>query len=91
MEYETIENQDITNSTTEGYEIGRSLSFEHVTLMKTTEWDKSSTLINETINLPRKSMKAVVLLFKTKAPAGSEEYVYPNIESVKVTDRRRTK
>ena len=85
LEYETIENQDITNSTTEGYEIGRSLSFEHVTLMKTTEWDKSSTLINETINLPRKSMKAVVLLFKTKAPAGSEEYVYPNIESVKVT------
>ena len=91
LEYETIENQDIANSTTEGYEIGRSLSFEHVTLMKTTEWDKSSTLINETINLPRKSMKAVVLLFKTEAPAGSEEYVYPNIESVKVTDRRRTK
>ena len=85
LEYETIENQDITNSTTEGYEIGRSLSFEHVTLMKTTEWDKSSTLINETINLPRKSMKAVVLQFKTKAPAGSEGYVYPNIESVKVT------
>ena len=85
LEYETIENQDIANSTTEGYEIGRSLSFEHVTLMKTTEWDKSSTLINETINLPRKSKRAVVLLFKNKAPAGSEEYVYPNIESVRVT------
>ena len=85
LEYETIENQDLANHTTEGYEIGRSLRFEHVTLMKTTEWDKDSTLINETINLPRKSMKAVVLLFKSKTPSGSEEYVYPNIEGVKVT------
>ena len=85
LEYETIENQDLTNSITEGYEIGRSLSFEHVTLMKTTEWDKDSTLINETINLPRKSMRAVVLLFKSKTPGGSEEYVYPHIDSVKVT------
>ena len=85
LEYETIENQDLANHTTESYEIGRSLSFEHVTLMKTTEWDKDSTLINETINLPRKSMKAVVLLFKSKTPSGSEEYVYPNIEGVKVT------
>ena len=85
LEYETIENQDLANHTTESYEIGRSLSFEHVTLMKTTEWDKDSTLINETINLPRKSMKAVVLLFKTKTPSGSEEFVYPNIESVRVT------
>ena len=85
LEYETIENQDLANHTTESYEIGRSLSFEHVTLMKTTEWDKDSTLINETINLPRKSMKAVVLLFNSKSPSGSEEYVYPNIESVRVT------
>ena len=53
--------------------------------MKTTEWDKSSTLIKETINLPRKSMKAVVLLFRNKTVKDSEEYVYPNIESIKVT------
>ena len=53
--------------------------------MKTTEWDKDTTLVNETINLPRRSMKAVVLLFKSKTPSGSEEYVYPNIEGVKVT------
>ena len=56
--------------------------------MKTTEWDKDNTLINETINLPRKSMKAVVLLFGNKTITNSEEYVYPNIESVKVTIER---
>ena len=66
LEYETIENQDLANEATEIYETGKSLDFNHVTLMKTTEWDKDSTLINETINLPRRSMKAVVLLFKSK-------------------------
>ena len=85
LEYETIENQDIANDATEIYEHGKSLDFDHVILMKTTEWDKDSTLVNETINLPRKSMKAVVLLFKSKSPSGSEEYLYPNIEGIKVT------
>lgn len=85
LEYETIENQELTDEVIAGYDVGRSLSYDHVTLMKTTEWDKDSTLVNESINLPRKSMRAVVLLFKKKAPAGSEEYVYPGIDSVKVT------
>ena len=85
LEYETIENQELANDATEIYEVGKSLDFDHVTLMKTTEWDKDSTLVNETINLPRKSMKAVVLLFKSKTPLGSEEYLYPNIEGIKVT------
>ena len=85
LEYETIENQELANEATEVYELGKSLDFDHVTLMKTTEWNKDTILINETINLPRRSMKAVVLLFKSKTPSGSEEYVYPNIEGVKVT------
>ena len=85
LEYETIENQELANDATEIYEVGKSLDFDHVTLMKTSEWDKDSTLVNETINLPRKSMKAVVLLFKSKTPSGSEEYLYPNIEGIKVT------
>ena len=85
LEYETIENQELTDEVVSGYEVGRSLSFEHVTMMKTTEWDKDNTLVNETINLPRKSMRAIIMLFKSKSPAGSEEYVYPDIDSVKVT------
>ena len=85
LEYETVENQDLVNDVISGYVAGRSLSYEHATLMRTTEWDKSSTLVNKTINLPRKSMKAVVLLFRNKTVTDSEEYVYPNIESIKVT------
>ena len=85
LEYETIENQSLTDKVISEYSVGRSLSFEHVTLMKTTEWNKDDTLINETINLPRKSMRAIVMLFTKKVPLGSEEFIYPNVESMKIT------
>ena len=60
LEYETIQIPDNTSEVLQAYSTGRSLSFEHATLMKTVVWDKSLTLINE-INLARKSMKAIVL------------------------------
>ena len=60
LEYETVENQDIPTEVMSLYETGRSLSYEYVTLMKATEWSRDSTTVNETINLPRKSMKAIV-------------------------------
>ena len=61
------------------------MSYEHVTLMKTLNWAASSTLINENIKLPRKSMKAIVLLFSKSTVVDSEEFMYPNISEVKVT------
>ena len=85
LEYETIENQAIANSVSSEYGSGRSLSYEHITLMKTTVWIAASTLINENINIPRKSMKAVVLLFTNTTRKDSEEYIYPNITEVKLT------
>ena len=85
LEYETIENQNIANSVSSLYGSGRSLSFEHVTLMKRTNWAAASTLINENINVPRKSMRAVVLLFTKTIRPDSEEFVYPNVTEVKLT------
>ena len=85
LEYETIENMDLAEKVLTEYSTGRSLSFNHDTLMKTVEWNKDATLHNETINIPRKSMKAVVLLFKNKTITDSEEFVYPNITEVKVS------
>ena len=61
------------------YSTGRSLGYEHRTLMKTMVLDKVTALVNENINLPRKSMKAIVCLFsKTTSPTDSEEYLYTN-------------
>ena len=85
LEYETIENLDLAEETLKNFSVGRSLSFNHVTFMKTVEWDKDATLHNETINIPRKSMKAVVLLFRNKTMTDSEQFVYPNITQVKIS------
>ena len=84
LEYETIENQDLAIDVLSNYTTGRSLSYNHVTLMKTVEWDKDATLHNETINIPWKSMKAVVL-FRNKTVTDSEQFVYPNITEVKIS------
>ena len=85
MEYESFVNHNLAMEVLRGYEAGRSLAYEHVTLMKTTEWNKDSTTVNETINLPRKSMTAIVLLFRNKNVTDSKQFVYQNIESVKIT------
>ena len=43
LEYETIENIDLANEKAEKYSIGRSLSYEHITFMKTVVWAAAST------------------------------------------------
>jgi hypothetical protein len=85
MEYESIDNIDLARKAEGLYGSLRELSFEHATLMKKTEWSKDSTIINETINVPRRSMKAIVMLFTNKTKTDSEEYIYPNIEKVRIT------
>ena len=81
----SIENQNIANSISWLYGTGISLSYEHVTLMKTTVWAASSTLINENVNIPHKSMRAIVLLFTNTTRKDSKEFPYPNITKVKLT------
>ena len=49
------------------------------------EWDKDATLHNQTINIPQKSMKAIVLLFRNKTVTNSEQFVYLNITDVKIS------
>ncbi|CAB4026871.1 Hypothetical predicted protein [Paramuricea clavata] len=85
LEYESIENNNLARKSENLYGSERELSYEHVTLMKKTEWDKNATIVNETINVPRRSIKAVVMLFTEKTSTDSEEYIFPNIEKVKVT------
>jgi hypothetical protein len=84
LEYESIDNAELAREAESRYDAGRVLSFEHITLMKKTEWDKDVTLVNETFNIPRDSMKAIVMLFTSKTKTDSEEYIYPNIDKVTV-------
>lgn len=89
IEYETIKNPDLANDvmTIYGDESGISLLYDHVQYTEMKTWLAAS--LNETIsiNVPRRSLKAVVLLFTKAAVTDSEEYVYPNIENVKISIR----
>ena len=70
---------DLANKIAEKYSISRSLFYEHITLMKTVVWAAAITLMNGNINIPIKSMKAIILLFTKSGRSDSEEYIYTNI------------
>ncbi len=55
-----------------------------ISYLKPTNWGKDQTSVVESVNVPRRSMRAI-MLFKHADTENSEEYVYPNITKVDVT------
>ena len=84
LEYGIIESEDLVREVKDQYSVGRSLGYDYTTLLKTLPWNKSSTREVIDVNISRKSMKGVVLLF-TKKDAGGEEFVFPELKRVNVT------
>ena len=85
LEYEIIESEDLAERVRGEYSIGRSLGYDYTTLLKTLPWGKDNTREVIDVNIPRKSMKAVVLLFMKKNAGVSEEFVFPNLTRVNIT------
>ena len=83
LEFETIEGEELAKSVKKEFETGRQLWYDYTTLLKTLEWRKDST--REDINIPRKSMKSIVLLCMRKTTTDSEEFYNAEVEKVKVT------
>ena len=69
----------------EEYDFDPELWYDYTTLLKTLEWNKDSTLETLDINIPRKNMKAIVLLCKKKNARDSEEYVNSKVKKVTVS------
>ena len=85
LEYETIDDVDVYQSALSTFNTGISLSHEHITMFKRQLWGKNETLINENINVPRRSMRAIVMLFRPTTVTDSEKFHYPHIKDVKIT------
>ena len=85
LEYEIIESEQLAEDVKGKFALGLSLGYDYTTLLKTLPWSKDSTRQVIDINIPRKSMKAVVLLFTKKDAGDSEEFVFPNLTRVDVT------
>ena len=85
LEYELIESEHLAKDVKGTYAVGRSLGYDYATLLKILPWSKNGTREVIDINIPRKSMKAVVLLFTKKDAGDSEEFVFPNLTRINVT------
>ena len=85
LEYDVIKSEGLANSVRGTYNTGRSFPYNNSTLLKALPWAKGNTREVININIPRKSMKAVVLLFTEKGARDSEHFPFPNLTQVDIT------
>ena len=89
LEYEVIHSKELSDEVESNYKNGKRLMYEHVTHHKTISFSKGTdSIINESINVPRRSMKGLLLLFYEPYAGGardSEKTFNPDITEVKVT------
>jgi len=88
LEYETIQDDNLSNRIVGLYNSGKSFLYEHVLNFRTSTWKQTDTILNENINVPRRSLKSILLLFTMTQPQDtydSEKFVNPEIESTEVT------
>jgi len=86
LQYETIQSDVLAYSADRGYASGKAFLYEHVNLYKTFAFlDKTDELITQSINIPRRSLTGLLLLFVKPHGLGlrdSEAFVNPNITQV---------
>ena len=87
LEYEVIQRKDFADLADVNYLNGKRFMFEHVTHHKTITIAKGKdSIINEGINVPRRSMKGILLLFYepyTEGIRGSKKTFNPDIKDEK--------
>ena len=84
LEYEVIENKTLVDEIVELYGGYHALTFEDVMSYRAETWQAGDTIRNIHVNSTRRSLKAVVYLFRTDNES-TENFEYPNIEGVKIT------
>ena len=86
LEYRCISGEFLANEATGGYQVGCGFLYENIVLHKTFNISKATdAIINEHVNIPRRSMIGILCLFTevfTDGTRDSEKFVNPNITSV---------
>jgi len=86
LEYDTIENEMLSRSVEQIYQSGYVFLYDFIQHFKTINVD--DTIINENINLPKKSLKGVLFLFRAAYNDGAidnEEFQNPKINDISIT------
>ena len=88
LEYRCIVSDDLSSEAMTSYQVGKGFLYENVILHKTFPISKpNDSVINEHINLPRRSMTGILCLFEESYDEGkrdSEKFVNPDIKSVNI-------
>jgi hypothetical protein len=82
--YESIESPDAYSPAAMEYS-DTDFPFEDINYIRPTSWGKDQTKVAEAINVPRRSMRAIVMLFSYESTVDSEDYIFPNITRVNIT------
>ena len=85
LQFETIPNKDLANKVRAEYSFGRQLWYNHITLLKSVVWKKDSVREDISVNIPCRSMKAIILLFTKPNSKDNEEFLNPKINKVAVS------
>ena len=88
IQYETLNNPDLYNHIERLLDVGTKFLFDHVQHYKQQKIPKKETLINEQINVDRRSLKGILLIFQNDLTPGqrdSECFVNPEINNIKIT------
>ena len=88
LEYRSISSEYLANQALEVYKVGHAFFYENVLRHKTFTISKSNdSVINEHVNVPRRSLTGLLFLFTAPFTAGtrdSEKFVNPDLTSVKI-------
>ena len=88
LEYECISSDYLATEATSSYKVGKGFYYENVLLHKRfTINDVTDTVINEHVNIPRRSMSGILFLFTKAYVVGarnSETFVNPDITKVDI-------
>ena len=88
LEYRCITSEDLSSEAMTSYKVGKGFYYENVILHKSFPISKpNDSIINEHVNLPRKSMTGILCLFEEDYKEGerdSEKFVNPDIKSINI-------
>jgi len=88
LEYACISSEYLAREALSAYQVGKGFFYENVILHKTFTISKpNDSVINEHINLPRRSMTGILCLFTESYTGGtrdSEKFVNPSITSINI-------
>ena len=88
LEYSCISSEELASKTQAAYHVGKGFYYENVTLHKTfTILRNADSVINQHINLPRRSITGILCLFTLpygKGARDSENFFNPGITSINI-------